>query len=265
MQMNLPKTLRTAALVALFIPALAAQSALPPGETTLTLDIGSGIRAVAPSRVTVPAGERVRLVGPEAREGFGYVWTRNGRALPGATDRILTIAAASAADAGSYACLHTSPTALPLPSQSLVLGVGPVDRLLNLSTRANVGPGTEPTVIAGFVVASPGPAKKIIVRAVGPSLAPFGVANPLRVPVLQIVDAAGRPYENGYAYPAVVGGLTYEKDLADSLARCGAFPIPAGTRDAVVMMPFPAGLYTAQVASGDGAAGTVLVEVYEVP
>jgi len=131
MQMNLPKTLRTAALVALFIPALAAQSALPPGETTLTLDIGSGIRAVAPSRVTVPAGERVRLVGPEAREGFGYVWTRNGRALPGATDRILTIAAASAADAGSYACLHTSPTALPLPSQSLVLGVGPADRLLN--------------------------------------------------------------------------------------------------------------------------------------
>jgi hypothetical protein len=263
--MNLPKTLRSAALIAVLTLALPGQSTFPPGETTLTLDIGNGIRAVAPSRVTVPAGERVRIVGPEAREGFGYAWTRNGRALPGATDRVLTLAAASAADAGSYACLHTSPTSLPLPSQSLVLGVGPVDRLLNLSTRANVGPGTEPAVIAGFVVASPGPAKKIIVRAVGPSLAQFGVTTPLRAPVLRIVDAEGRPYENGYAYPAVVGGLTYEKDLAESLARCGAFAIPAGTRDAVVMMPFQAGLYTAQVASGDGTAGTVLVEVYEVP
>ena len=39
----------------------------------------------------------------------------------------------------------------------------------------------------------------------------------------------------------------------------------AAPATAVVMMPFPAGLYTAQVASGDGTAGTVLVEVYEVP
>ena len=53
--------------------------------------------------------------------------------------------------------------------------------------------------------------------------------------------------------------------LALGCFATGAFAIPAGTRDAVVMMPFPAGLYTAQVASGDGTAGTVLVEVYEVP
>ena len=48
-------------------------------------------------------------------------------------------------------------------------------------------------------------------------------------------------------------------------ARCGAFPIPRGTRDVVVMMPFTAGLYTAQVTSADGGTGTVLVEIYEVP
>jgi hypothetical protein len=87
----------------------------------------------------------------------------------------------------------------------------------------------------------------------------------LRAPVLRVLDASGRPYENGYVYPAVVGGLTYEQDLADSLARCGAFPIPRGTRDVVVMMPFPAGLYTAQVTSADSGSGSVLVEIYEVP
>lgn len=254
-----------APLAVLIAGALVFPGPLPAGETTLTLDIGNGIRAVSPSRVTVPAGERVQLVGPEARAGFGYVWTRNNRALPGATDRTLVLSAATAADAGSYACLHTSPVALPVPSQSLVLGVGPVDRLLNISTRAELGAGPEAAVTAGFVVASPGPEKKIIVRAIGPALAQFGVTNPLRAPVLRILDAAGRPYENGYVYPAVAGGLTYEQDLADSLARCGAFPIPRGTRDIVVMMPFAAGLYTAQVTSADGGAGSVLVEIYEVP
>ena len=252
-------------LVFTLATSLGAQTTRPAGETTFLLDIGNGIRAVSPSRVTAPAGERVQIIGPEARAGFGYIWTRNNRALPGATDRSLVLESVTAADAGSYACLHTSPTALPVPSQSLVLGVGPVDRLLNISTRAELGAGPEAAVTAGFVVASPGPAKKIIVRAVGPALTQFGVANPLRAPVLRILDAAGRPYENGYAYPAVVGGLTYEQDLADSLARCGAFPIPRGTRDVVVMMPFPAGLYTAQVTSADGGTGTVLVEIYEVP
>jgi hypothetical protein len=255
----------TALLVFTLAASLSAQTARPAGETTLQLEVGNGIRAVSPSRVTVPAGERVQLVGPEAGAGFGYVWTRNNRALPGATDRTLVLSAATAADAGTYACLHASPTSLPVPSQSLVLGVGPVDRLLNISTRAELGAGPEAAITAGFVVASPGPAKKIIVRAVGPALAAFGVANPLRAPALRILDAAGRPYDNGYAYPAVVGGLTYEQDLADSLARCGAFPIPRGTRDVVVMMPFPAGLYTAQVTSADGGTGTVLIEVYEVP
>jgi hypothetical protein len=33
----------------------------------------------------------------------------------------------------------------------------------------------------------------------------------------------------------------------------------------VVMMPFIPGSYTAQVTSGDGIAGAVLLEIYEVP
>ena len=34
------------------------------GETSLTLDVGFGIRAVPASRVTVPVGETLRLTGP---------------------------------------------------------------------------------------------------------------------------------------------------------------------------------------------------------
>jgi hypothetical protein len=252
------------------IPAASAPAVPPPtaaaaaGETSLTLDLGFGIRAVPPSRVTVPVGESLRVTAPDLGEGIQYIWTKDGRALPGATGRQLALAHVTSGDAGTYACLFSTPATLPQSSQLLVLGVGPTDRLLNLSTRATVG-GSEPAVISGFVVAGPAAGKKLILRAIGPSLGLFGVPNPLRAPVLRIYDAQGQLYTNGYAYPAVVGGPTYESDLAESLARTGAFPLPPRSGDAVEMRPFVPGSYTVQVTSGDGSAGTVLLEIYEVP
>ncbi|MES2696541.1 MAG: immunoglobulin domain-containing protein [Verrucomicrobiota bacterium] len=235
-------------------------------ETTITLDVGFGIRFVPPARVSVPNGEKLRIVAPEAGGGVNYIWTKNGRAIAGAADsHILVIPLVVSDDAGTYACLFSTPTTLPQPSQSLILGVGPTDRLLNLSTRSIVGPAADGALTTGFAVAAGSGGKKIIIRAVGPSLASFGVANPLAQPVLRIYDANGRLYDYGYGYPAVVGGLTYETDLAESLARAGAFPLPAGTRDVTEMRPFISGTYTASVTSGDGSTGTVLLEIYEVP
>ncbi len=246
-------------------PRGSVELAAATGETSVTLDVGFGIRAVLPSRLTVPVGEKVRVTAPDMGTGVTYIWTKNGRAIPDTSGPVLTLGPVLSDDAATYVCLFSTPTTLPAPSQSLVLGVGPTSRLLNLSTRSVVGPAADQSLVSGFVVAAGAQPKKLILRAIGPSLASFGVTNGLRSPVLKIYDSAGRLYENGYAYPAVVGGLTYEADLAASLAQTGAFPVPAGTRDAVVMMPFPAGSYTAQVTSGDGTAGTVLLEIYEVP
>lgn len=241
------------------------QAVAAGGETAITLDVGFGIRAVLPSRVTVPAGEILRITAPNVGgQDTQIIWTKNGRAIPGASERTLVLNYVTSSDAGTYAALFSTPTTLPQPSQSLVLGVGPTDRLLNMSTRGNVGAGGDQGLVSGFVVAS-GSQKKLIIRAVGPSLSLFGVTNGLRAPVLRIFDASGRPYENQYVYPAVVGGPTYESDLAESLARAGAFPLPAESRDAVTMQPFTAGSYTAQVTSGDGTSGAVLLEIYEVP
>lgn len=235
------------------------------GETALTLDVSNGIRYVPPSRVTIPAGDTLRITGPN----YGSIkqqWYKNNREIAGATSRTLTLTGLTASDAGTYALGVTDPAATVLPSQSLILGVGPTDRLANISTRGTIAAGAGQSFTAGFVVTGGATqSKKLILRAVGPSLASFGVTNPLRAPVLRIYDAAGKPYTAGFVYPAVVGGPTYESDLAESLARAGAFTIPSGTLDAVVMMPFPPGAYTAQVTSGDNTAGTVLVEVYEVP
>ncbi len=245
-------------------PVVTAAATQATGETAITLDISHGIRPVPASRVTVPVGEILRITGPDSR-GRPYQWLKNGAPLAGATTNPLILPFVTSADAGTYSVFSVDPLAITSPSQSVILGVGPTDRLLNLSTRANIGSGPAQGLIAGFVVGGGVREKKLILRAIGPSLSLFGLSGALQTPVLRIFDSSGRPYQNGYAYPAVIGGPTYESDLAESLARTGAFPYPAGTRDVVVMMPFAPGSYTAQLTSGDGTTGTVLLEIYEVP
>lgn len=235
-------------------------------ESAIFLDVGFGARPVAASRLSVQVGEKLRLVVPVMPEGTSYTWTRNGRPLTGAPDaNILTLPFVTSADAGTYACLFSTPSGPSHASQSLILGVGAAERLLNLSTRGVVGPGPEQALTTGFVVGGGTQAKKLILRAIGPSLGSFGVPNALRQPVLRIFDAAGQPYAVSYGYSAAEGALTFETDLADSLLKAGAFPLPSGSGDVVEMRPFEPGTYTATVTSGDGTTGVVLLEIYEVP
>lgn len=246
-------------------PAGNALQAAAVGETAITLDVSNGIRAVPPSRLTVPAGETLLITGPNFG-GRPVQWMKDGRAITGATGPLLALQNVRATDAGIYQLVPVESTSSSVPSQFLILGVGPTDRLVNLSIRGTLAAGAGQNFTTGFVVnGGASQTKKLIIRAIGPTLASFGVANPLRAPVLRIYDSAGNVYSNGYAYLPVVGALTYEADLAGSLSSTGAFPVAAGTLDAVVMMPFLPGAYTAQVTSGDNTAGSVLVEIYEVP
>lgn len=244
-----------AVAAALLFAAVAARA-----ETTLLLDINFGIRHVPDSRVSIPSGEYLTITAPD----FGPLqWHKNGNAIPGATGKSLILPSASVADGGTYFAEFTSPELSGKGTQNVTLSVRPMCRLVNLSTRAQVGQG-EGTFIAGFVVTGP-ETKKIIVRAVGPTLAGFGIENPVQHPAITIFDSEGKPYTNAYVYPACVGCPTYESDLAESLIRAGAFPLPEGAGDVVEMRPFTPGSYTVHVTSADGAPGVVLFEVFEVP
>jgi hypothetical protein len=243
--------------------AIVKAAIVAPGETTVTLDINFGIRFVPAARVAVPAGELLRVSAPNLGP---LQWLKDGKPITGATNATLVIDSVQSSDAGVYSAVYTDPAMAGRGSQAMFLSVGPGERLLNLSTRAQLAAGPGQSVLAGFVVAGgSGSGKRIILRAVGPTLSTFGITNPLKLPALRVLDARGKPYENGYVYPAVVGGPTYETDLAACLARCGAFPIPAGTADVTLMMPFVPGNYVVEVTSRDETAGTVLLEIYEVP
>ena len=130
-------------------------------------------------------------------------------------------------------------------------------RLLNLSTRARAGNGTN--LISGFVIQ--GAAEKyFLVRAVGPTLAQFGVAGTLADPTLTIkVPPAGLTlFANDNWNENTLG-----PSIVDTAAAVGAFPLPAGSKDAAVLALLPPGLYTALVGSADGNSGVALIEAYD--
>ena len=54
-------------------------------------------------------------------------------------------------------------------------------------------------------------------------------------------------------------------NLASSFNAVGAFALPAGSRDAAVVVALSPGNYSAQVAGVANTTGIALIEVYELP
>ncbi len=134
-------------------------------------------------------------------------------------------------------------------------------RLMNLSTRAFVGTGAS-TFFSGLSVATGGGARRVLVRAAGPSLAPLGVSGVLADPAIAILDSAGRQIANGANDNWEAGGLGTA--LTTAFGESGAFPFSAGSRDSALLVDLMPGNYTIQVNGVAGSTGTALVEVYDL-
>jgi hypothetical protein len=133
--------------------------------------------------------------------------------------------------------------------------------LTNLSNRVVLRPAD--TAITGFVIGGTA-SRYVLVRAVGPGLAQFGVGPVSARPALSIF-AGPTPTASGQPWGAVPG---YDAQaMAWIFQLVGAFPLQAGSNDAVFFGLLGPGAYTAQVKDPtSGAAGaTALVEVYILP
>jgi N-acetylmuramoyl-L-alanine amidase len=118
--------------------------------------------------------------------------------------------------------------------------------LANVSLRTTLPAGRSVTV--GFVVNAG--RRDVVVRAAGPTLAPFGLVSAMADPRLELFRGGTKVAENN-DWPAA---------LAPTLTALGAFPFPAASRDAALQFPFD-GAYTVQ-ATGT-TAGVVLIEGYD--
>lgn len=130
------------------------------------------------------------------------------------------------------------------------------NRLINVSTLGLAGLGTQ-ALTAGFVIDGAA-AKQLLIRVVGPGLAPFGVANRLSDPRLSITPL-GKSF--------TVGANDNWDGAAATVAafvQAGAFALEAGSKDAALVVRLPPGGYTVIVSGVGDATGTALVEVYDL-
>jgi uncharacterized delta-60 repeat protein len=133
------------------------------------------------------------------------------------------------------------------------------DRFVNLSTRAFLEDPSA-SIIAGFAVRGTRP-KRVLVRAVGPALAAFGVRHPLANPQLTVRDERGDVVATNDNWSEQSSASA----IAAAASAAGAFPFAADSRDAAVLVDLPAGNFTGVLTSATAAeTGVASVEVYEV-
>jgi len=136
-------------------------------------------------------------------------------------------------------------------------GGNPNSSLINVSARMEVTSG-DGLLIAGFVIGGSVP-KTVLIRGVGPTLSQFGVPGVLADPQIAVFSGATEIDSNaGWGT-----GSTSAAQLSAVFASVGAFPLPAGSADAALVLTLQPGAYTVQVSSVSNADGVALIEVYD--
>ena len=127
-------------------------------------------------------------------------------------------------------------------------------RMTNISSRGLVSVEAG-IVIGGFVIVD-GPVK-VLVRAVGPTLAGYGIQDVLADPHLKLVIPDGTVILENDNWAG--------QEIIDATTAVGAFPLPTGSLDSAFVIQLPPGNYTTHVAGVGGLSGVALLEIYEVP
>jgi hypothetical protein len=130
----------------------------------------------------------------------------------------------------------------------------------NISTRSFVQTG-ENVMIGGFIVEGTGP-KRVIIRAIGPELTQYGIANALANPTLELHNAAGALIgSNDNWQTTIIGGIITSNQVSD-IQNSGHVPTDAS--ESAIIADLAPGNYTAIVRGVNNTPGVALVEVYDL-
>jgi hypothetical protein len=131
-------------------------------------------------------------------------------------------------------------------------------RFANVSTRGFIDTGNN-VMIGGFILGGSNQGSTIIVRAIGPSLTNFGIANALGNPKLELHDGNGTTIKanddwkiddaTGQSQEAAIQATTLQ---------------PSNDLESAILATLAPGAYTAIVAGKDNTTGIGLVEVYNL-
>jgi hypothetical protein len=135
------------------------------------------------------------------------------------------------------------------------LNQGVDSNLANLSTRAFVSTG-ENIVIAGFLLSDESVSNRVVVRGIGPSLAPgsFPVTGVLADPILELRDSNGT---------LLIANNDWQDNAAQAAEITAAGLAPTNHLESGIAAMLPPGLYTALLSGMNNGTGIGLVEVYD--
>jgi hypothetical protein len=135
------------------------------------------------------------------------------------------------------------PTATPSASP-------PGVKLVNISGRVAIGTGND-VGIGGFIMKGT-TSKKVLIRALGPSLSGAGIANPLQDPVLELHDSSG----------AVTTNDNWRSSQEGEIQQTGL--APSDDHEAVIIATLPPGNHTAIIKGAGNTTGVGIVEIYDL-
>jgi hypothetical protein len=135
------------------------------------------------------------------------------------------------------------------------LNQGVASKLANLSTRAFVDTGDN-IVIAGFLLSDNVNDDRVVVRGIGPSLAPgsFPASAVLANPTLELRDGNGT---------LLIANNDWQDNAAQAAEITAAGLAPSNNLESAVAATLPPGLYTALLAGLNNGTGIGVVEVYD--
>jgi regulation of enolase protein 1 (concanavalin A-like superfamily) len=157
---------------------------------------------------------------------------------------------------GSAQGLFTSASGEVSSLMGLRDDIDPERRLLNISTRGSIGSGSN-VMITGFVVSGTEP-KTVLIRAIGPGLAEFGVSSHIADPVLDLIGENGTVSSNARWILGNFGSV-----IESASTRIGAFPLDPDSLDAALLVTVAPGRYSVVIRDASRNGGDALIEVYD--
>ena len=228
------------------------------------------VLANAPAILSNPTSQSATLgstivfsVSATSNASLTYQWNLNGVAIAGATSSSCIVKADSTSKAGNYTCVVTNSggSVTTSPAVLSLVTTSKPGRLVNLSVLTMDGTGAQMLTL-GFVNGGAGTtgSQTLLVRASGPTLTGFSVANVLADPTLALYQGSSVLVSNdNWGSTALNITAVTAADTAT-----GAFPFSStSSLDSAVVQSLASGSYTVQVVGNGSGVGKTLAEVYD--
>ncbi|MEY2482497.1 MAG: hypothetical protein QOK24_1025 [Verrucomicrobiota bacterium] len=123
-------------------------------------------------------------------------------------------------------------------------------QLINIAGRVLIGSAND-VGIGGFIMKG-ATSKRVLIRAIGPSLAANNIANPLQDPVLELHDSSG----------AVTTNNDWRSTQETEIQQSGL--APTDNRESAIIATLPPGNHTAIIKSANSSGGVGVIEIYDL-